>query len=126
MCQHSGLLVCCFACLLFSSNTATLSSTTESGKTDEAVCSNTKLFEKFSSNGSLSLIDFDQLMQTVKDKCVLDWNSEHDSAIHSHHPHDHNDHEHAEHDHTHKSGGVDPPIPSYEPSSANGNVQLPF
>ena len=110
--------MCCFACLLFSSSTATLSSTTESGKIEEAVCSNAKLFEKFSFNGSLSLIDFDQLMQTVKDKCVLDWNIVHDSTSHPDHPYD--DHNHAEHDFTHKSDRVDPPNFTSEPTSANG------
>ena len=116
MCQHSGLIVCCFACLLFSSSSSTLSTTSEGGRTEEAVCSNAKLFEKFSFNGSLSLIDFDQLMQTVKDKCVLNWNIEHDSTINSHHAHD--DHKHDEYDQ--KSGRLDPSNSTSEPRNANG------
>ena len=104
--------MCCFACLLFSTGTASVASgeTIESSKTDESVCSSTKLFEQYSSNGSLSLDDLDQLLKAVKNKCnILHWSKEEDSTHSSHE----NEHEH----HEHESDKVYPP----SPESSNGN-----
>ena len=70
MCRHMpkmGLLVC-FACLALST------STMEDQFIDNSISCRTKdLFDKYSSDGSLSLQGLDQILKTVRETCSSIW-----------------------------------------------------
>lgn len=78
MCRHTGLLVC-FACLFLSANS---SPNLDQDRKSELSFNLTKLFEKHSQNGSLSLEGLDQIFKSIKDLCPSHWKET--EPVHSH------------------------------------------
>ena len=71
MCSHTGLLTVCFACLFLSAP----STGSEDNHLDaKSICDVNKLFNQYSTNGSLSFQGLNKLLKTYQTFCSLHWN----------------------------------------------------